>query len=337
MCVRQIVLFVIALVFTESGFSRAVNEIRGQTMGTSYSVKYTEETPKTSQDALKKEIDRTLELVNDQMSTWRPGSELSRFNKTKAGKWFKVSQETAQVATLSKEIYKESSRAFDATIGRVVNLWGFGPDKVPTRTPNKENLEIALKNNGMDKVEVRVSPPALKKSREHIYLDFSGIAKGYGVDKVAEVLERKNIHNYMVEIGGELRTKGKKNTLDWKIAIEKPTAGTRAIQRVITPQNMGMATSGDYRNFFIDKDGIRRSHIIDPRNGRPISHNLVSVTVLDKTCARADAMATALMVLGDTEGLLRAKKLGLKALFIVKTDKGFKELYSGGIESHLLK
>ncbi|PKM38440.1 MAG: FAD:protein FMN transferase ApbE, partial [Gammaproteobacteria bacterium HGW-Gammaproteobacteria-10] len=174
-------------------------------------------------------------------------------------------------------------------------------------------------------LKLRTEPLSIKKDHSDLYIDLSAIAKGYGVDQVGLLLEKKGINDYLVEIGGELRLRGRKpDGNDWRIAIEKPTSEQRMIQKIVSITDISVATSGDYRNFF-EAEGVRFSHTIDPRTGRSINHNLASVTVLSETAMEADAWATAFMVLGAEQGLRLAEQQHIPVLFITKTEKGFSE------------
>ncbi|QSA19278.1 FAD:protein FMN transferase, partial [Vibrio furnissii] len=175
----------------------------------------------------------------------------------------------------------------------------------------------------------------LSKDLPHLYVDLSTIAKGWGVDVVANYIESQGIHNYMVEVGGEIRLKGlNRDNVPWRIAVEKPTVDERSIQEIIEPGDMAIATSGDYRNYF-ERDGVRYSHIINPQTGRPIHNRVVSVTVLDKSCMTADGLATGLMVLGDEKGIEIAEQNHIPVFMIVKTDDGFKEIASSAFKPYL--
>jgi len=197
------------------------------------------------------------------------------------------------------------------------------------------DIEEALAGIGFQHIRLRDTNTAILKLKPDIYIDLSGIAKGYGVDLMAEYLEQHNINNYMVEIGGEIRAKGVniKNHA-WRIGIERPLAKQRNVQRIIQLDNISMATSGDYRNYF-EQDGIRYSHTIDPRNGRPITHKLVSVTVLHESTTRADALATGFLVMGKEAAYKLALAENLAVLFIEKTDDGFAETYTDAFTDYL--
>lgn len=311
--------------------------LEGKTMGTSYSIKYMSDSKTLSPEQLQQEIDRKLEQVNDQMSTYRPNSELSRFNKSqKVNTAFPVSAATAKVVREAIRINRLTDGALDVTVGPLVNLWGFGPEGRPNVVPT--DAEIAKRQEWIGIDNLAVENGALVKRIPELYVDLSAIAKGYGVDVVAEYLEAKNIDNYMVDIGGEVRTRGNNGeNKPWRIAIEKPVAGSsQSTQEVIEPGRMAVATSGDYRNYF-EQNGVRYSHTIDPKTGRPINHRLVSITVLDPSCMTADGLSTGLGVLGPERGMALANLLGIPVFMIVKTDEGFEEHSSESFKPYLQK
>ncbi len=298
---------------------------RGLALGTSFSVKVTTLPPGIDREFLKNKLDSLIEQVNQQMSTYLQSSELSKFNRSRSTNWQPVSNDLARVVALALAVSEWSEGAFDVTVGPLVNLWGFGPDPRLNQAPSPKAIAQAKSRLGYKSLEVRQSPPALRKQKADLYVDLSAIAKGYAVDKLAEFLDAIGTEGYLVEIGGELRLKGLSPRGEpWRIAIEKPEANVRQIQKVLTLTDTAVATSGDYRNYF-EVNGRRFSHTIDPRTGMPISHRLASVTVLSHTTTQADALATALMVLGPDKGWKKAVETGIAALFIVKEKEGFAE------------
>ncbi len=310
----------------------AVHALSGTTMGTSYHIKVVADSGLDTV-ALNSRIKTVLDRIEGRMSTYRDDSELSLFNQASPNQPFAVSDETASVVELGLLISQQSQGAFDMTVGPLVNLWGFGPGAVVEQAPDQATIDQQLQQIGYQAVSVDAQSSALVKQAAR-YLDLSAIAKGYAVDQVAELL-KPDYSGFMVEVGGELRLYGTKpDSAPWRIAVETPDAKTRDIQRVIEVGDNAIATSGDYRNYF-EHDGMRYSHTIDPATGRPINHKLASVTVVDPSCARADAMATALMVLGDDKGLALAEQLGLQAFFIVKSDEGFIERQTPGFEQFI--
>jgi thiamine biosynthesis lipoprotein len=218
-------------------------------------------------------------------------------------------------------ISKLSNGMFDITVGPAVNLWGFGPENRPYLIPTENEISKALNIVGYKNISVQLNPPAIKKHHPDIYCDLSAIAKGYGVDKISEYLTQKGLPNHLVEIGGELRASGSKFNKNWIVGISVPSQEA-TIQETISLNDMSMATSGDYWNYF-EADGIRYSHTINPLTGKPITHKLASVTVLTESCMNADALATAIDVMGPELGLIFAKENELNVYFIVKGNKGF--------------
>ncbi len=308
--------------------------LQGKALGTTYSIVTYGLPDGMSTETLIQGVGRVVTDVNTVMSLFKPDSELSRFNAQHGLEWFPVSKELVHVVETAQSVHQMTSGAFDITVAPLVNLWGFGPDKRPDVIPADADIQKALENVGADLVEVRVDPPALKKVKPGITLDLAAIAKGYCVDAVSNWLDSQKIAAFMVEIGGEVRTKGAKpGNAPWHIAVEKPVSTERAVQAVITLTNKAMATSGDYRNYF-EVDGKRYSHMIDPTTGRPITHTLVSVSVIDDTCTRADALATGLMVLGPQKGIAVAKKEHLSTFFIEKTPDGLVETATGDFPQH---
>jgi len=311
--------------------------LEGKTMGTAYSIRYVTGDGTPSAREMQAEIDRRLEQVNDQMSTYRPDSELSRFNASRAvDEPFPVSPATAEVVLEALRINRVTDGALDVTVGPLVNLWGFGPEGRPDKVPSAAALEQRRAWTGADKLSVRGN--ALVKSIPELYVDLSSIAKGYGVDVIAGYLQSQRVKNYMVDIGGEVRTRGHNGEQKpWRIAIERPAAGAQQrAQLVIQPGEMSIATSGDYRNYF-EQDGVRYSHTIDPITGRPIHHRLVSITVLSPTCMTADGLSPGLNVLGPERGMALANLLGIPVFMIVKTTDGFEERYSDAFKPYLKK
>ncbi|MBE8167232.1 MAG: FAD:protein FMN transferase [Shewanella sp.] len=300
--------------------------LSGSTMGTTYHIKLVTNDKVPSVDILHAEIDLVLEQVNDQMSTYRPDSELSSYNRLLKGQSLEVSPDTITVINEAKKLNLLTDGALDVTVGPLINLWGFGPGKRRVEPPIQSEIDAAKAMLNIDAVHVNKN--RLKKGSDDLYVDLSAIAKGFGVDKIASVLNKYDVTGYLVEIGGELKSKGAKaDGSSWKIAIEKPTTDERKVQQIVSLDDMAMATSGDYRNYF-EKDGKRFAHIVDPRTGNPIQHNLASVTVLHDDCMVADGYATAMMVMGTEDALKLAKKQQLAIMLVEKQGDGFKVIYS---------
>lgn len=300
---------------------------RGSSMGTTYEVKVVEEgRPLTAarREELQGAIDRALETVDRQMSTYRPDSEVSRFNRHRTTEPFPLSAETRAVVAEALAAAELTGGAFDVTVGPLVDAWGFGPDldteRLTAEPPDEGELAALRRRVGWRNLSL--GEDTLAKTVPDLHLDLSGVAKGYAVDLVAEALEGRGVERYMVEVGGEVRVLGRNSEGQvWRIGIERPVADGRAVQRIVPLPDVALATSGDYRNYR-EVEGERISHIIDPRTGRPIRHRLASVSVVDALCARADALATGLMVLGAEEGHALAERAGIAALFLVHDGEG---------------
>ncbi len=315
--------------------AKVVRSFFGTTMGTEYTVRVVAPAGEPDLPALQQEIDSRLEAISRQMSTYLPDSEISRFNGYEGRDWFPVSAEFARVVAAGLEVSRSTQGAFDVTVGPLVDLWGFGPAGRPDDVPADEAIAACRARVGYERLEVRTEPPALRKLRPDLDIDLSAIAKGFAVDEVARIVEQHGIRAYMVEIGGEVRTRGRKpDGGSWRIGIERPVATAREIQWVVELDDRSLATSGDYRNFF-EQQGRRYSHEIDPRTGRPVEHGLVSVSVLAGDCVTADAWATALIVLGPEAALPAARQQGLDVLCMVHTREGWLEQTTPGFAARL--
>lgn len=297
--------------------------LQGKTMGTTYHIKVIVDQNVVDTKELQQKIDTELIQLNREMSTYIPDSELSLINQSTELTPTKVSIGLARVVQEAIRLGHLSGGKLDVTVGPLVNLWGFGPEYQPETVPTAEVLAATRKRIGLNNLSLVEGK--LTKSIPDLYIDLSTIAKGYGVDIVAELIEKEGIHNYLVEIGGEMRLKGFKHTGElWHVAIEKPISTERAVQQIIVPKDNAVATSGDYRNYY-EVDGQRFSHIIDPDTGKPINHKLVSVTVIHPSSMTADGLSTAMMVMGEEKALAFAKQHQLAAYIIAKTENGFVE------------
>lgn len=289
----------------------------GETMGTTYTVKVLVDPEEAeAAKALGPAIQERLDGIEGKMSTYLDDSELSLFNASDSTAPVQVSEEVAEVVAMALEVSEQTGGAFDITVGPLVNAWGFGPEEAQT-PPTDAQLASLRERVGYTMLSVDRENNTIRKARPDVHCDLSAIAKGYAVDTLADDLEAAGFVDYMVEVGGEVRTGGVNQTGQaWRIAIEKPVAGERRIDTVVPLSGYALAGSGDYRNFR-DVDGERVSHMIDPRTARPIRHKLAAVSVIHEECAYADAYATALMVLPPAEAMTKAENLGLVAVFQV--------------------
>ncbi|MBI2969694.1 MAG: FAD:protein FMN transferase [Gammaproteobacteria bacterium] len=302
--------------------------LNGVTMGTTYTVKVADAPLPAPRDQLPDLVFDALDEVDRRMSTFIEESELSQLNRNSSMDWVPVSRELFSVLERAMQASRLSGGAFDVTVGPLVNLWGFGPAENSRRIPANAEIAAVLARTGYTRLVLDEQRLAVRKARPDLYIDLSGIAKGYGADVVADSLSARGVKNFMVEVGGEIRAAGRNERGQvWRLGIETPGAGRRSVKRVIDLRDSGMATSGDYRNYF-ERDGVRYSHIIDPADGRPIRHRLASVTVVHPSATCADALATALLVLGPEKGVALAEREKLAALFIIRTDDGFEQKMS---------
>ncbi|WP_246004332.1 FAD:protein FMN transferase [Marinimicrobium koreense] len=299
----------------------------GPTMGTTFNVTLvvTDQSPPVDAAKIQAGLERELAQINQQMSTYIDDSELMQFNRSKVGQWQSLSAPLAEVLAISRRISERSEGAFDITVGPLVDLWGFGPLAEPEQVPS--DVAIAAARSAMGYAQVALDGQRARRLSD-VRLDLSAVAKGYGVDHLADWLEAQGYEHYLVEIGGEVRLSGDSPRGDaWRIGVEQPSLVQGDGRKALALTDIAMATSGDYRNYY-ERDGVRYSHTIDPRTGRPIAHRLASVTVLAPTSAEADAWATALNVLGPEAGMALAEREKLPVYMIVKTDDGFTDDYS---------
>ncbi len=331
-------LFVGAIVVTllaMVGCEPAAREVifAGHTMGTTYHVKVVVEGGGLPTD-IETQVQSVLDAVDLSMSTYKPDSELNRLNRHPVGEAFAVSADLWAVLDISATVYTLTNGAFDPTVAPLVDLWGFGPVDTGDRVPSEAEIEELVAQIGFNKLLRDATRRTVIKS-DNLHLDLSAVAKGYAADKVAHLLREHGIDRYMIEIGGELALSGL-NIADepWRIAIEMPALLQGNVQKIIAVTGRGMATSGDYRNYF-EKDGRRYSHTIDPRTGKPIIHRLASVTVIAETSAMADALATGFDVLGAERALVIAGELGVPVFLLVRREGVFKELYNQAFATYL--
>ncbi len=304
--------------------------INGFTMGTSYQV--TLEDPKQQAAKIHQQIETELHLINQQMSTYIADSNLSLFNQSASTKCQKLPASVIQVIVNAEKVSAETHGKFDVTLSPLIEEWGFDKKQTNNIIPSEQIISDLLQTIGYDKLEIKND--CVSKALGSLSVNLSAIAKGYGVDRVAEIVSRNGIENYLVEIGGETASKGvNPSAKPWRLAVEAPMQ-QRKIQQVFSPLGKGVATSGDYRNYF-EKDGIRYSHTIDPTTGKPITHNLASITVLHPQTMLADAYATAFMVMGESLSLKFANQRNIPVYLIVKKEGGFETIANEAFKTHI--
>jgi thiamine biosynthesis lipoprotein len=301
--------------------------LAGPSMGTQFTVTIVAG-PDFTKERVQQQIHAALEDVDARMSTYRSQSEVARFNRQKSTNWVSVSPQLCRAVARSLEISVLTGGAFDITVGPLVNLWGFGPGESRREPPPAAAIDAAKSVTGFGKLHVDCEQPAIRKDSADLHIDLSAFAKGLAVDNIAGLLDEAGIENYLVNIGGDLRVRGHNaQQVAWRVAIEKPDGNGRTVETVIHVSGGAVATSGDYRNFFVS-NGRRYSHTIDPGTGRPITHQLASATVHSVSAADADALATAIMVLGPDEGLEFAEREGIAAYLLIREGSEYAERIS---------
>jgi len=310
----------------------------GTSMGTGWSARLMLP-PGADGEAARRALQAELDEIVAQMSHWEPDSLLSRYNAAPAGSWHALPPQFFEVADYALRVFEDSNGAYDPAGGALVNLWGFGPgrryDQAGFHAPDAAAIGTALARRAaarplLDRAGRRLLQPG------GVLLDFSSVAKGYAVDCMARCLERRSVRHYVVEAGGELRGAGTKaNGEPWWVEVEGvPDAEGAGTQAIVALHGLAIATSGDYRRYF--QYGARRAaHTLDPRSGYPVANGVASVTVLAPTCMAADALSTALTVLGPDAGLAFAEARGIAARFLVRTPGGLAESTSGAWRSLL--
>lgn len=313
--------------------SREVVVVQGRAMGTTWSVKLAVAgLPRSVQEEIARAVEARLAEVDQRMSTWKPNSELSRFNRAPANHPFRVSADTLGVFALAEQISQHSGGAFDVTVGPAVDAWGFGPQARDGSAPTPEACHALQRRIGYQHLRVDAATGSLEKLVPGMSCDLSAIAKGFAVDQVAHELSTRGQANFLVEVGGELRARGRHlDGSTWRVGVESPDSGRRRVHQIVELEDLAMATSGEYRNFR-EIDGRRVSHTIDPRTARPIEHRLASVTVVSETAAEADGWATALNVLGTKAGYALAIERDMRVLFIVHEQQSFHSLVTPRFE-----
>ncbi len=307
--------------------------ITGETMGTTYSVTVVDVPDGMTAETLQQEVEAVLADVNGKMSNWDPNSEVSKFNDARSVEPIPVSEDFLQVVTAANAVHELSGGKFDVTLAPLISLWGFGPKKPGEPVPSDPEIAAALRIVGqMTMLAVSAPDGTVAKTDPEVSINLSAIAKGFGVDQVAATLQQAGVENYLVEIGGDLVTAGK-NAQDepWSIGVERPDGEKQDVELIVPVSDLGLATSGDYRNYF-EEDGVRYSHIIDPTTGRPITHSTASVTVVAENAMMADALATALLVTGADTGLTIADENGIAVLFMSRRDGVFRLEASNAFE-----
>lgn len=290
-----------------------------------------------TQAELQAGLTQSFAQTNQWLATWDETSVLAQFNRYQGTDWFAVAPELAQLVDLTLQLSQQSKGVYDVTVEPLLKLWGFNSHEGKTAVPEQVAIDVARVKVGYQKLQVRFEPPALRKSQVDVLVNLSSVADGFAADQAGRYLESLGVHDYMVEMAGEVRARGLSPRGDvWRIAIEKPVELGRVIQQGVNLQEAGLATSGDYRNFFVE-GGKRYSHTVNPATGAPVTHNLASVSVVAADATLADAYATLLMALGERQGQVFADTHGINAYFIWRTDQGFETADTVGFKRMFIK
>jgi FAD:protein FMN transferase len=310
----------------------AIQKLEGSAQGTTYHISYWSELPVNDKD-VEISIKNELDTIDKTLSNYRPDSIIEKFNSNESKDSLEAGSEIVSLVRVAETVHQASQGCYDLSIKPLFELWGFRGDEL--NLPNDSMILKTLARIGMEKLEI-VDETHLRKKQADLKIDLSSIAQGYSVESISRVLEQKGITNYLVEIGGELKTRGlKPNSQAWRIAVERPLPGEQAMQKIITmpkESRMAVMTSGTYRHYF-DHEGKRYSHILDARTGRPVAHDLVSVTVIHENPVIADAWSTALLCLGQKDGMKAANAEKIPALFIQQQNKELIETRSDALNT----
>ncbi|EKZ5694223.1 FAD:protein FMN transferase ApbE [Klebsiella quasipneumoniae] len=309
----------------------------GKTMGTFWRVSVIGVDEAKAQ-ALRAKVQAQLDADDRLLSTWKNDSALMRFNHAADTRPWPVSEAMADIVTLSLRIGAKTHGAMDITVGPLVNLWGFGPDKQPVATPDAQAIAAAKARTGLQHLQVinQSGRQFLQKDIPDLFVDLSTVGEGYAADHLARLMEQEGISRYLVSVGGALVSRGMNGEgKPWRVAIQKPTDRENAVQAIVDINGHGISTSGSYRNYY-ELDGKRISHVIDPQTGQPITHKLVSVTVIAPTALEADGWDTGLMVLGPEKAQQVVREQDLAVYMIVKEGEGFKTWMSPQFRTFLV-
>ncbi|RSM28236.1 FAD:protein FMN transferase ApbE [Aeromonas salmonicida] len=312
--------------------------IQGKTMGTYYVVTVNDPYP-GGEAALQRELDSLLARINKEISTYDKSSLISRFNQGPARVPMIIPATMATIVQQGIDTGHLTRGKLDVTVGPLVNLWGFGPDMRPLKKPSDAQIAKARQRVGIDKLTLTPEGDhfLLSKAIPDLYLDLSTLGEGAASDEIAVLLESKGVHNYLIEVAGAVRSKGNNSKgKPWRVAIVKPADQPGAFSDVVTPNGMALSTAGSYRNYY-ELDGQRYSHIIDPETGAPVTHKLVSASVIANTALEADALDTALMVMGPDQAMAFAKEHQLAAYLIIKTEQGFTAKFTPQFAPYLVQ
>ena len=312
-------ILLILSVFSCSKSKRDNFDIKGNTMGTYYLVKIVNPPIDMTLKKLKNEIEITLIDINQKMSNWDTFSEISILNKNKSLQPIKISEDLSTVINAANTINLKSNGFLDITLDPLIELWGFGYTKNKKYVPTNKEIQNALQFVNQKKfIQLNFKNNTITKVQKEVSINLSSIAKGYGIDMIGKKLNKLGIENYLIDIGGDILTHGvNSKNQNWVIGIENPNLKKKLIKEIVNVTNKGIATSGDYKNYY-KENGKQYSHIINPNTGKPIRHQTKSVTVVHNNAMIADGWATALLAMGSLKGLKLSEEQNIAVLFISK-------------------
>jgi thiamine biosynthesis lipoprotein len=314
----RVLVCLFGLALTLGGCSRPpkLHEIDNFAQGTTYHITWWAD-HHVDEMPVRDDIAKVLAQIDLEISNYRPDSDIERFNRSRSTDWQSFPPQVIDLLVIARKVYRDSNGCYDPTVGPLFNLWGFR--KGTLHVPTQQEIDGVKKEIGFDHVELDVARHRLRKTIPQLGIDMSSVGEGYSIWRLAQVLERHGIHNYILEFGGDMLVKGHKPGGEkWRIAIARPEPDVLEPQAIAVIENehgVSMNTSGTYRRYF-DKQGKTYSHILDPRTGRPVTHDLASATVFDTDPRVGDAWATAMLCLGKSEGEAVAEKTGMKVFFV---------------------
>ena len=325
--------FLFALILTACDQPKTVQKFEGYAQGTTYHVSFWSAQKNIDAIALQQVVDVELKRLDEQLSNYRNDSAIEKFNATHSTQPQEISAEIVDLIEKTRVVSGATKGCYDLTIKPLFDLWGFKGESLTQ--PSPANLQKILSQVGFSQLET-VDATHLRKKVPDLKVDMSSIGQGYSVSQVAAILEAQGADNYLVEIGGELQTRGKKpDGTSWRVALEKPLSNERSMHKIVTvnqAEPFAITTAGTYRHFF-DVNGRRYSHILNAKTGEPITHQTVSVTVFSDNATTAELWDTALLCVGREAGIEIANQAGIAALFIEEKGEAFDEFKSTAFEN----
>jgi thiamine biosynthesis lipoprotein len=316
--IMTVTMTVVLFLIPDCPRDKRLPEASGPTMGTTWHLVLAKGDTRTASEMVQSRLD----ALESMFTNWRADSAVSRFNASRTTDWQPVPRELAEVMIFAQLLSKETNGAFDVTVSPLIELWGFGVKKSAHTIPADDAIATEMARVGWQKVEVRQEPPMLRKTQADVEINVAGLVEGYAVDDLVKRLREGGHVNFLLDVGGELFASGvKPDGTPWQVGVQQPDADKGVVTGAVALQDKALSTSGTYQQFF-EVNGKRYAHVLDARTGRPVTHSLVSVSVISDSCFEADSWTTALLILGLKEGKETAARLGIDAMFIEEADVG---------------